>query len=215
MIHCIGDSHSSVFSGEEVMQPIWPGQSNDCLEFFRSYRIGPATAYQLRNKVPLINQLIMLADIQEGDSLMFCFGEVDIRAHLINQSSLQDKCVRELVEECTQRYIGTLQEFIKYNLPIIVWGPIASWEESRPYTGGPSFGSNIERNLVTKEFDSKLKEKCDAVGFKFISLFEEMTNEKGETIGTFLDDWEDCHIHLSQRAMPTVIEKFKSQNLIP
>jgi len=215
MIHCIGDSHSSVFSGEEVMQPIWPQRSNDCLEFFRSYRIGAATAYQLQNKVPLINQLIMSTNILEGDSLMFCFGEVDIRAHLIKQASLQDKSVLELVKECTQRYIGALQEFRKYNLPIIVWGPIASWVESKPYTGGPSFGSNIERNLVTEEFNFQLKIKCQASGFSFISLFEEMTNKKGETMGTFLDDWDGCHMHLSQRAMPAIIEKFKSEGLIP
>ena len=47
MIHCIGDSHSSVFSGEEKMQDVWPERSNDTIDFFRSYRIGPATAYNL------------------------------------------------------------------------------------------------------------------------------------------------------------------------
>ena len=35
MIHCIGDSHSAVFSGEEKMQPEWPNRSNDTTEFFK------------------------------------------------------------------------------------------------------------------------------------------------------------------------------------
>jgi hypothetical protein len=55
MIHCIGDSHSAVFSGKEEMQPIWPERSNDITPFFKSYRIGPATAYQLANKKEIIN----------------------------------------------------------------------------------------------------------------------------------------------------------------
>ena len=39
MIHCIGDSHSCFFSGEDKIQPIWPEQSFDTLPYFRSYRI--------------------------------------------------------------------------------------------------------------------------------------------------------------------------------
>ena len=49
MIHCIGDSHSAVFSGEETMQPEWPELASNKLPFFKSYRLGPATAYQLEN----------------------------------------------------------------------------------------------------------------------------------------------------------------------
>ena len=54
MIHCIGDSHSAVFSGEETMQPEWPILASNKLPNFNSYRIGPATAYQLETKKPII-----------------------------------------------------------------------------------------------------------------------------------------------------------------
>ena len=84
MIHCIGDSHSSVFSGREEMQPIWPQRSDDNTSFFKSYRIGPATAYQLSNKI-LIIQDIINKNVNSNDYVLFCFGEVDIRAHLIKQ----------------------------------------------------------------------------------------------------------------------------------
>ena len=58
MIHCIGDSHSSVFCGKEEMQPIWPIRSDDTTPYFKSYRIGPATAYQLSNKTTIIDDII-------------------------------------------------------------------------------------------------------------------------------------------------------------
>ena len=102
MIHCIGDSHAAVFSGKEEMVPTWPEQSNDTLDFFRSYRIGPATAYQLENKIPIIDNILQSRVNKESDYVMFCFGEVDIRAHLIKQLELQKTTIENLVEECTE-----------------------------------------------------------------------------------------------------------------
>lgn len=214
MIHCIGDSHSAVFSGEEAMQPCWPDPAANTLPYFKSYRIGPATAYQIRNKQPIIEALINSLNLTSEDQLMFCFGEVDIRAHLIKQSKIQDRPVAELVVECVERYIDALTEYKKYNVPIIIWGPIASWCDQKVYTGGPSFGTNLERNLVTELFNTMLELACIKNGFKFVSIFNEMLNEDGTTNGDFLDDWEGSHMHLSQRSMPTIIEKFKSKGLI-
>ena len=97
MIHCIGDSHSAVFSGEEAMQPCWPEPAANKLPYFTSYRIGPATAYQIANKQPILDSLIGSLDLGADDQLMFCFGEVDIRSHLIKQAKMQDRPVNDLV----------------------------------------------------------------------------------------------------------------------
>ncbi len=168
MIHCIGDSHSAVFSGEEKMQPTWPEPASNLLPYFTSYRIGPATAYQLANKQQLIEYLISTIRFNPDDRLMFCFGEVDIRAHLIKQSQMQDRPVEDLVIECVSRYVSALEYYKKFDVDILVWGPIASWSDEKVYTGGPSFGTNVERNNVTKLFNDYLKNECDDVGFEFI-----------------------------------------------
>lgn len=214
MIHCIGDSHSAVFSGEEKMQPTWPEQASNLLPYFKSYRIGPATAYQLANKQPLIEYLINTINLTENDSIMFCFGEVDIRAHLIKQSQLQDKPVSELVVECVDRYITSLLNYKKFTNNILVWGPIASWSDKKVYTGGPSYGTNKERNEVTEQFNNYLKDKCEENSFKFITIFDKMLNNDYTTKEDLLDDWEGSHMHLSQRAMPIIIETFKVEGLI-
>ena len=213
MIHCIGDSHSAVFSGEEAMQSCWPEPASNLLPEFKSYRIGPATAYQLSNKQPIIESLIDSLELETTDKLMFCFGEVDIRAHLIKQAREQDRPVNELVVECVERYINALSYYKKYGVQLIVWGPIASWNENKPYTGGPSFGTNRERNMVTFAFNIALEYACIREGFKFISIFYDMLNEDETTKEEFLDDWEGSHMHLSQRAMPTILEKFKTKGL--
>lgn len=213
MIHCIGDSHSAVFSGEDKMQPIYPEQSNDKLKYFKSYRIGAATAFQLSNKTHIINDIIS-KHVKSNDLILFCFGEVDIRAHLKKQMDLQNRSVESVVTECVDRYITTILEYKNRGYNVIVWGPIASWHNSKPYTGGPSFGSNFERNEITKEFNRYCKKLCEEHNIKFITIFHHMVTENNETIPTFLDDWEGSHIHLNQQSMPLILEEFKKQNLI-
>lgn len=213
MIHCIGDSHSAVFSGEEKMQEIWPIPAANKIPFFKSYRIGPATAYQLSNKRNIINNIIS-TEYKDGDYLMFCFGEVDIRAHLIKQSQQQNRSIEEIVTECVERYFSVVLEYKNKGYKMITWGPIASWNANRPYTGGPSFGTDLERNYTTRLFNEKLKTMCEANGIIFVTIFYDMLNEDGSTNLFYLDDWDGSHMHLSQRAMPKIIEKFEEQGLI-
>lgn len=215
MIHCIGDSHSAVFSGEENMQPIWPMPAANKLPYFKSYRIGPATAYQLENKIDLISSLLNSIDLKDDDKIMFCFGEVDIRAHLVKRSLELQIPISDLVVECIDRYLNTISWFIKnYKQQILIWGPIASWCEPKIYTGGPSYGSIIERNFATKLFNTILLTRADEIGYKYISIFNEMLNDDSTTNVDFLDDWDGSHMHLSQRAMPVIIDKFKKASLI-
>ena len=214
MIHCIGDSHSAVFSGKEEMQPIWPQRSDDRTEFFRSYRIGPATAYQLENKIPIIDEIIYNVINKEKDSILFCFGEVDIRAHLIKQIRLQNRGVDEIVKECVDRYFQVLLHYKKLGYDVMAWGPIASWHESKQYTGGPSFGTCLERNIATKEFNRYLEELCNKESIKFVTIFYKMVDSENITIPEYLDNWEGSHMHLSQTSMPLILEAFKEKNLI-
>jgi hypothetical protein len=212
MIHCIGDSHSAVFSGEEIMQPEWPVLASNKLPFFNSYRLGPATAYQLKNKKHLIDEIIK-QHVKEDDSLLFCFGEVDIRAHLMKQIEIQDRTLDDVVKECVDRYFDVIMAYKNNGINCMVWGPIASWHESKNYNG-PSFGSCIERNQITKEFNRYAEELCNQNNLKFITIFYDMIYDNLETNAHYLDDWEGSHIHLSQSAMPIILERFKGKDLI-
>jgi hypothetical protein len=215
MIHCIGDSHSSVFSGEEKMQDVWPERSNDTTQYFRSYRIGPATAYNLSTKIYIIDDIINHVGIsKEKDIILLCFGEVDVRAHLIKQANIQNKSFDEVCEECVDNYIKGIKILKNKGFNIAVWGVIASFNESVKNYIGPSFGTNLERNQVTKIFNNLLNERLKNFNIPFVSIFEEMLNPDGTTNPIYLDDWEDCHIHLSQRAMPLIMSAFKEQGIL-
>jgi hypothetical protein len=212
MIHCIGDSHSAVFSGEETMQPEWPQIASNKLPYFNSYRLGPATAYQLENKKHLIDDIIN-KHVKENDSILFCFGEVDIRAHLMKQMSLQSRTLEDIVKECVDRYFDVILSYKNKNINCIVWGPIASWHESKRYSG-PSFGTCVERNKITKEFNRYVEELCIKNDVHFVTIFYDMINENYETNTYYLDDWNGSHMHLSQTSMSIILERFKEKNLI-
>lgn len=217
MIHCIGDSHVSVFSGQDEMPPIWNTnfRSRDITPYFKTYRIGPATAYQSYSKIPIIENIIIQSPInKETDSILFCFGEVDIRAHLILQSYTQDKTIETLVKECVDRYIQTILYFKNNGFNVLVWGPIASCSDIKPYTTGPCYGTELERNDTTRLFNNYLEELCNKNEITFLSIFKKMLFEDGKTNPLYLDNWDGCHIHLIMTAYDLIMNEFKNKNIL-
>lgn len=203
------------FGGLEKIQPAISEQSFNSRQnkypFFNSARMGPFTAYNLNSKKYLIEPFLTNLNMHIDDKILFCFGEVDIRAHLIKQSKLSKITIDDVVYECVSRYINSVVYYKKFNRDIIVWGPIASWSDSKPYPPGwPTYGTNIERNEVTKIFNQYLQKLCEQNNIGYISIFEKMLNPDGTTNPYYIMD----HIHISQTAMPMAIEEFKSKNYI-
>ena len=213
MIVCIGDSHSSVFSEEEKIVGVWPKKEYKVLSRFKPIRIGPSTAYNLFKKVNLLDDVLNKTLYFSKDYALFCFGEVDIRAHLIKQSKLQNKDVGLLTKECVVRYVEAIKLVKpKRKIQKAIFGPIASWSLDKPYDG-PSYGTNLERNFVTKVFNQELEILCEENDIKFISIFESLLNKDGTTNSIYLDDM-GAGIHLSQKAMPLIIKEMKLKSLL-
>ena len=117
------------------------------------------------------------------------------------------------MSECVDRYISTIKK-VKPIRKIRkgVFAPIASWSDDKPYDG-PSFGSNLERNSLTKMFNQYLEKKCLENNIKFISIFEEMLNMDGSTNASYLDDF-GTGIHLNQESMHLILKKLRENRLI-
>ena len=110
MLICLGDSHSSVFSLEERIISQWPKKDFKIFSRFKPIRIGPATAYNLESKVTLLNQVLNRTFYFKSTYVLFCFGEVDIRAHLIKQAELQNKQIDIIIKDCVDRYINAIKK---------------------------------------------------------------------------------------------------------
>jgi len=217
VIHCIGDSHVSFFSGENKIQPRWPELSNDKTPLFKTYRVGPSLAYNLcevgtktRGRE---NLFAILESIPLGSSVMLCFGEIDCRAHILEQSELQKRNVPAIVKECVERYFTVICEVREKGYQVMVWNVIPPCLDSTPINPEfPRYGTCLERTEVTRAFNEYLSFLCREKAIIFISIFENLLDSKGKRKNNlFLDQ-----THLASAAIPYVLQKLygKKENKI-
>lgn len=202
MIHVLGDSHVCFFNGHDGITDIYPYVHNN--HPFMTYRLGAPIAYNLgvfgtmyRAKEKLIS---ILPKIPIADTLLFSFGEIDCRYHIKNQSIKKGIDIEIVVADCVNRYVDAIQQLNAFGHQVGVWGPIASThlEEKDASSDCWIKGDHLERNKITKLFNSHLKIKCSETGVMFFSILSSLILADGTTDHQYYAD----SIHLSQAAMP-------------
>lgn len=63
VIHCIGDSHVSLFSGFDAIAPYWPREAPSSISVFKLYHLGPVLAYNLMAEKSTTNSKAKLTEI--------------------------------------------------------------------------------------------------------------------------------------------------------
>lgn len=214
MIHCIGDSHCCIFSGKLLFHT-WNDSDridDDILPEFRTYRIGPTTAYHFDSKLETVKNIIDQF-VKEGDTVMPCCGEVDCRAHLLKQVELQKLPIEIIVQQCVSKYFEAIVSLKQYldakRINLAVWGPIASFADHIKYPG-PFQGTCRDRNAVTQLFTIHLKGLCDQNNIPFGSIFNKMISSGLRTYPNLLAK----HIHSSLKTIPLIYRECKRIGLI-
>lgn len=211
LIHCIGDSHVSVFSGTTKISDGYPSKY-DTLPHFRTYRIGAILAYSLgdTNHNGFNSALSVLRTIPVGSNILFCFGEIDCRAHVIRQKEIQNKPIEDIVKNCVDRYSCFLSATKNLGYKIIAWGAVPTYNideftikdlEEYPY-----YGTYKERNYATKIFNKYLKEFCHSNGMEFLSISDFLIDDNFRTVDNIY--YMDA-IHLSPNVLPLIIREIE------
>lgn len=218
--HCIGDSHASIFSGNGGVQPQWPSLANDTLKYFRSYRIGPATAYNSITKKHIIDSIVVNKVNKDEDRIIFCFGEVDCRVHVKRFMNFNKADMRTVVDEIIGRYMTVVKLYKDNGYDVGVWGPIASYPDDNiekvhldfmlNYEKVKDFGTTKERNEIAKYFNDKLKEVCEENDIHFMTIFYDMVDDNLLTDKKYLD----YAIHLNDKSVPLIINEFEKKKLL-
>lgn len=204
IIHCIGDSHASFFSGYDRIQLGWPNKSINKYLFLKSYRLGPVLAYNLcdfktrsRGREKLL--YILTHFIPLGSKVLFCFGEIDCRAHLLKQSEIQKRDIHDIIRECVDRYFSVIKDTKEKGFDVLVWNIVPSGiTDDALDKEYPFYGTNVERNKVSKYFNEYLKQKLEKFNILFIDIFDKLIFENFRTNNNYYFDG----IHLSQKALP-------------
>lgn len=204
-IHCIGDSHITLFTGQDIIPPVYPGISDDTLASFQTYRLGAVLAYNLREgghtSQGREKLLSVLSTIATGSKVMLVFGEIDVRTQLIKQAKLQKKSINWVVKRCVARYFHVIAE-VGTDYQVLVWATPPQSMTTHSSNKFPTVGTGQERNAVARLFNAELKRLCDEYLVPFVSIFDAIVNADNETDMGYLFDTA----HLSQKALPFALE---------
>lgn len=194
-IHTIGDSHSH----------------NGWNEIIQSHHLGPVLCYSF-GKEKLHRCDIRNFDIKDGDTIVFCLGEIDCRCHIhkhITDTKTHQDIINNIVDdyfEAIELNVSISQIKLKNVCVYNIVPPVQKcnvWEDP----GYPYLGSDEERKKYVLYFNKKLKEKCFEKEYIFFDVYDKYVDENG-----FLrKDLSDGIVHIGNG---TYISNFINENLL-
>jgi hypothetical protein len=194
----IGDSHCKFWSGQDsVWEPdripgiitrhVGPGLAWTLIERSSRTRAGRAVKRALRD----------LASQSYGGWALLCFGEIDLRVHVLRHAAKDG--LRPSVEALVDRYIAFVVEARRLFPRLALWGPGASLPDGAPDNPiFPASGRASERNAATRLFTELLEERAQRIGVPVLSLLPLLLDEQGRSRRELL--YDSCHI--GQALMP-------------
>lgn len=210
-IHVIGNSHVSIFSGKSEIIPSYPYshvyKHSEQIQF-HSYHIGPTIAYNFfEHHYPLVSNILEKHVNKKNDYIMMIVGEVDCRWHLPKQAELQKKDTEILVKECISRFFRCFEDAKQKGYKCIGWGSHPSTNQGHNDDPSCPVYKNVEvRNLISKQFEEQLKNKCEYNSIPFLSILNDLINEDGTTKMEYFLDY--CHLK-ANKVLPSVTEKLE------
>ena len=178
-IHTIGDSHS--FNG-------WSG--------IIQHHLGAVLCYSF-GKEKLNRCDIRNFNIKDGDTIVFCLGEIDCRCHIhkhITETTTYQDIINNIVDnyfEAIELNVSISQIKLKNVCVYNVVPPIQKYNtcENPEY---PYLGTDEERKQYSLFFNEKLKEKCLEKNYIFFDIYNNYIDENG-----FLrKDLSDGKVHI-------------------
>ena len=149
---------------------------------FNIYWLGPRTMHRVgRDGLDGLN-IKELFHVQENDVIVYVFGEIDVRCHIVRQAYEKNRKYEEIINKLVEDYINTIEENTKYSqtFPVI----FSVIPPSNAKTGGKykPYGSCQERARVTQEVNEKLQRACEEHNILCLNI-----NNRYETRTGFLN----------------------------
>lgn len=182
MIKTIGDSHSD---GKWSNWESVPGVETNWLKGKGklAYSIG-------RDGIDITEY-----NIKEGDTVIFCFGEIDCRCH-VHKYVKKGKSYIDVIDEIVLSYVESIKKNVDLipNTKFCIYNVVPPVKKSKVSQNPeyPHLGSDSDRKNYHEYFNKKLKEKCVENNFIFFDVYKEYSDDEG-----FLKkEMSDNNVHL-------------------
>jgi hypothetical protein len=185
ILHTYGDSHASHYGG-------WNKINIDGLHIKINHIAGKLMYSFGRDMMDVVN------NINNGDMVCFCFGEIDCRCHIHKYEANWKKVIDDIVEKY---FINIKNNVERYkNLKVFVYNVVPPLERELPKNlwiekgnGLPSLGSDEDRKKYTLYMNEKIKEYCITYNYIFFDIYNKYVNKRGYLEATLSDN--NCHIY--------------------
>lgn len=186
-IHVFGDSHASHIHSHWGYISI-PNVNIKC------YHLGGKLMYTFgRLGLNLLN--IKKYNIQEKDTVIFCFGEIDCRNH-VHKHITTTKSYKDIINEIVEKYfISILENVLPFpNIKTCVYNvvPPHRYIHEAPNHPFPFLGSDEERKQYYQYMNEKIREYCITYNLIYFDIYDQSCDSSG-----FLkEEYSDGNVHL-------------------
>jgi len=205
VIHTFGDSHSHFcFYKIPHIQTHWV-PSILCYTFGHKYREE-------------LN--IKHYNITDGDSIIFCFGEIDCRAHIYRHVT-DTNTYKMIIDDIVDNYFKAIHRNVQQldNIKTFVYNVVPPSKVSYMQTPEqirdfvmvkqkndiPWKGSDEDRKSYHLYFNERLKIKCEEYGYTFFDVYNKYCDNEG-----FLKrELSDHNVHIED---PIYLKQFLSEH---
>lgn len=197
LVHVIGDSHVIPFRGSMP---------------FLAHHLGAATAYNLNNKnsATKSNQKLfqVINKLGEKDIVMLSFGEVDCRIHIYYQHKKSNGrySISDLIDRTISNYGEVMAQLRERGVNLCVYCVSPATNVGNEYKY-PFYGTVEVRSQINRMFNEKLKAFCQSNGYKFIDIYN-MVSDKD---GLMLKEYAGDEIHLNKKAVKLVRAEMRAK----
>jgi hypothetical protein len=173
-IHTLGDSHCYFGWDDSV----------------KVHGVGPILAYSVANgRLDTID--ILSLELNDNDTLIFSFGEIDCRCHIYKYVNLNNT-YQSVIETIVDKYLEAVQNFIKKCNKKIRVGIYNVIPPKKIATGDnpefPFLGTSEERLQFTRYFNKCIKSTVEKYNFMYINILDKYTDEEGYLIPELADN---------------------------
>jgi len=167
-IHTIGDSHGG--NG-------WSGTGRI------HHHLGPILCYSF-GKEKLNRCDIRNFNIEDGDTIVFCLGEIDCRCHIYKYIT-DEITYQDIINDMVDNYFDAIDLNVSISQiklkNVCVYNVVPPVQRFNTYEHplAPYLGTDEERKSYVLYFNKKLKEKCLERNYIFFDIYDNYTDENG------------------------------------
>lgn len=190
LVHVTGDSHVVPFRGSMP---------------FLAHHLGAATAYNLnkKNSSTKSNERLfkVIEKLGKRDLVMLSFGEIDCRIHIYYQykKSNGKYSMGELIDRTISNYGKVMAQLRERGVNFCIYCVSPATNVGNEYKY-PFYGTAEVRSQINRMFNEKLKVFCQSNGYKFIDIYDRVSDKDGLMLKEYAGD----EIHLNKKAVRLV-----------